>query len=96
MRTHGSRSGGDPAKQAQLTLGDLRSPRGAVPRNCAWEHGGMGAEKSAEAIVGCVVGEASQALQCLEAELTDRPNRKRQMKGRTKRTKEQSEPSRWA
>jgi len=56
----------------------------------------MGAEKSAEAIVGCVVGEASEALQCLKAELTDRPNRERQMKGRTKRTKEQSEPTRWA
>src|ERR1700730_9961753 len=39
--------------------------------------GGLTAEqKSAEGVVGHDVGEASEALQCREAEITDRPSRK--------------------
>jgi hypothetical protein len=47
--------------------------------------GGLTAEqKSAEGIVGHVVGEVSEALQCRKAELTDRPSRKRWLKARTR------------
>ena len=38
--------------------------------------GGLTAEqKSAEGVVGHVVGKASEALQCRKAEATDRPSR---------------------
>jgi len=55
-----------------------------------------GAEKSAEAIVVRVVGEAREALQSRKAESTDRPSRERRTKGGTRWTKEQSELTRWA
>src|ERR1700680_3422410 len=41
-------------------------------------------QKSAEGIVGHVVGKASEALQCRKAESTDRPSRKRWLKARTR------------
>ena len=42
-------------------------------------------QKSAEGIVGHVVGEASEALRDRKVESTDRPSRKRWMKARTRR-----------
>jgi hypothetical protein len=41
-------------------------------------------QKSAEGVVGHVVGDASEALQCREAETTDRLSRKRWLKARTR------------
>src|ERR1022692_2112811 len=47
--------------------------------------GGLTAgQKSAEGIVGHVVGEASEALRCRKAESTDRPSRKRWSKAPTR------------
>ena len=47
--------------------------------------GGLTAEqKSAEGIVGHVVGKASEALRCRKAESTDRPSRERWLKARTR------------
>jgi hypothetical protein len=47
--------------------------------------GGLTAgQKSAEGIVGHVVGKASEALRCREAESTDRPSRERWLKARTR------------
>jgi hypothetical protein len=42
-------------------------------------------QKSAEGILGHEVGKASEALQCRKAEQTDRPNRERWPKARTRR-----------
>jgi hypothetical protein len=42
-------------------------------------------QKSAEGILGHVVGKASEALRCRKAELTDRPSRERWLKARTRR-----------
>src|SRR5450755_1067422 len=43
-----------------------------------WPKGDLTAEqKSAEGILGCIVGRASEALQRRKAESTDRPSRKR-------------------
>src|ERR1700679_3515175 len=42
-------------------------------------------QKSAEGILGHVVGKASEALRCRKAESTDRPNRERWLKARTRR-----------
>jgi hypothetical protein len=42
-------------------------------------------QKSAEGILGHDVGEASEALQGRKAESTDRPNRERRPKARTRR-----------
>jgi hypothetical protein len=42
------------------------------------------AQKSAEGIVGHVVGKASEALPYRKAELTDRPSRERWLKARTR------------
>ena len=52
----------------------LRGPKGYLTAG----------QKSAEGIVGCVVGKAREALQCRKAESTDRPSRKRQLKARTR------------
>ncbi len=41
-------------------------------------------QKSAEGILGHVVGKASEALQCRKAESTDRPSRERWLKARTR------------
>ena len=41
-------------------------------------------QKSAEGILGHVVGKASEALRCRKAESTDRPSRKRWLKARTR------------
>ena len=41
-------------------------------------------QKSAEGILGHVVGKASEALQSRKAESTDRPSRKRWLKARTR------------
>ena len=47
--------------------------------------GGLTAgQKSAEGILGHVVGKASEALRCRKAESTDRPSRKRWLKARTR------------
>src|SRR6202047_474169 len=47
--------------------------------------GGLTAgQKSAEGILGHDVGKASEALGCRKAESTDRPNRKRWLKARTR------------
>jgi len=47
--------------------------------------GGLTAgQKSAEGIVGHVVGKASEALRCRKAESTDRPRRKRWLKAQTR------------
>ena len=45
----------------------------------------IAAQKSAEGILGHVVGEASEALQYRKAESTDRLSRKRWLKARTRR-----------
>src|SRR5260370_40219251 len=42
-------------------------------------------QKSAEGILGHVVGKASEALRCRKAESTDRPSRERWLKARTRR-----------
>jgi hypothetical protein len=47
--------------------------------------GGLTAgQESAEGILGHVVGKASEALQFRKAESTDRPNRERWLKARTR------------
>jgi len=56
-----------------VSLWRLRRPRGSLTAG----------QKSAEGIVGHVVGKASEALQSRKAESTDRPNRKRWLKART-------------
>jgi hypothetical protein len=43
-------------------------------------------QKSAEGIVGYVVGKASEALQCRKAESTDRPSRKTVTEGPNERS----------
>ena len=59
-------------KAAELTPGDL--PCVAAATESA--RGGLTAEqKSAESVIGHVVGEAREALQCRKAEATDRPSR---------------------
>ena len=45
-------------------------------------------QKSAEGIVGHVVGKASEALRSRKAESTDRPSRERWQKARTRRSGE--------
>jgi hypothetical protein len=52
----------------------LRGPKGNLTAG----------QKSAEGILGRVVGKASEALPCRKAESTDRPNRKRRLKARTR------------
>ena len=48
--------------------------------------GGLTAgQKSAEGILGHVVGKASEALRCRKAESTDMPSRERWLKARTRR-----------
>jgi hypothetical protein len=50
-----------------------------------WSKDGLTAEqKSAEGILGHVVGKASEALRCRKAESTDRPSRERWLKARTR------------
>jgi hypothetical protein len=64
-----------------------KSYRGAAlaVRRLRLSKGGLTAgQKSAEGILGHVVGKASEALQCRKVESTDRPNRKRWLKARTK------------
>ena len=57
-----------------MSLRRLRVPKGGLTAG----------QKSAEGIVGHVVGKASEALQCRKAESTDRPSRKRWLKARTR------------
>ncbi len=55
------------------------------PWRLRWSKGFLTAgQKSAEGILGHVVGEASEALQCRKAESTDRPSRERWLKARTR------------
>jgi hypothetical protein len=50
-----------------------------------WPKGNLTAgQKSAEGILGHVVGKASEALQGRKAESTDRPSRERWLKARTR------------
>ena len=57
-----------------MSLRRLRMPRGILTAG----------QKSAEGIVGHVVGKASEALRRRKVESTDRPNRKRWLKARTR------------
>ena len=50
-----------------MSLRRLRLPKGSLTAG----------QKSAEGILGHVVGKASEALQCRKAESTDRPSRER-------------------
>src|SRR5258706_16059789 len=76
------RSGGRAWKAVELTPGDLSCVRNGLRR----PRGSLTAgQKSAEGIVGCDVGEASEALRDRKVESTDRPNRERQSKARTRR-----------
>src|ERR1700737_5208977 len=52
----------------------LRLPKGGLTAG----------QKSAEGILGHDVGKASEALRCRKAESTDRPNRERWLKARTR------------
>src|SRR6202795_5128809 len=63
-----------PQEICSVSLRRLRLPKGGLTAG----------QKSAEGILGHVVGEASEALQCREAETTDRPSRKRWLKARTR------------
>jgi hypothetical protein len=54
----------------------LRLPKGSLTAE----------QKSAEGVLGQDVGEASEALQKPKAEQTDRPNRERWLKARTRRS----------
>ena len=76
------RSGDCAWKAAEITPGDLscvvatrlREPKGDLTAG----------QKSAEGVLGYVVGRASEALRCRKAESTDRPRRKRWLKARTR------------
>ena len=57
-----------------MSLRRLRRPRGSLTAE----------QKSAEGIVGQVVGKASEALRYRKVESTDRPSRKRWLKARTR------------
>jgi len=57
------------------------------PRRLRPSNGGLTAvQKSAEGVVGHDVGKASEALQQPKGGATDRPNRKRWLKARTRRS----------
>src|ERR1035438_10524336 len=75
------RFGDSARKVAELTPGDLsrvarrlRMPRGTLTAG----------QKSAEGILGHVVGKASEALRRRKVESTDRPSRERWLKARTR------------
>src|SRR6266700_5497175 len=63
-----------PQEICSASLWRLRLPRGNLTAG----------QKSAEGILGHVVGEASEALRCRKAESTDRPSRERWLKARTR------------
>jgi hypothetical protein len=63
-----------PQEICPVSLRRLRTPRGGL----------IAGQKSAEGIVGHVVGEASEALWNRKVEPTDRPSRKRWLKARTR------------
>src|SRR5580704_906204 len=63
-----------PQEICSVSLRRLRLPKGGL----------IAGQKSAEGILGHVVGKASEALRCRKAESTDRPNRKRWLKAQTR------------
>src|SRR5258708_40157329 len=63
-----------PQEICSVSLRRLRAPQGGLTAG----------QKSAEGIVGHVVGKASEALRRRKVEATDRPNRKRWLKARTR------------
>src|SRR5580658_8108409 len=74
------RSGGCAWKAVELTPGDLS----CVRHGLRLSRGSLTAgQKSAEGVVGYVVGEASEALRNRKVESTDRPSRERWSKART-------------
>src|SRR6266480_1179633 len=64
-----------PQEICPVSLRRLRMPGGGLTAG----------QKSAEGIVGHVVGKASEALRRRKVEPTDRPSRKRWLKARTRR-----------
>src|SRR5258708_22801072 len=77
------RSGACAQKAAELTPGDLSCVRNGLRLS----RGSLTAgQKSAEGVLGYVVGEASEALRNRKVELTDRPSRERWLKARTRRS----------
>jgi hypothetical protein len=75
----------DPAAVRRRRLNLPREICSVSFRRLRLSRGSLTAEqKSAEGIVGHVVGKASEALQGRKTELTDRPNRKRWLKARTR------------
>src|SRR5271169_2071019 len=63
-----------PQEICSVSLLRLRQPRGGLTAG----------QKSAEGVVGHVVGKANEALRRRKVESTDRPNRKRWLKARTR------------
>jgi len=63
-----------PQEICSVSLWRLRMPRGILTAG----------QKSAEGVLGHVVGKASEALRRRKVESTDRPNRKRWLKARTR------------
>jgi len=77
------RSGGCAWKAVELTPGDLFRVRNGLRLS----RGNLTAgQKSAEGVLGYVVGEASEALRKPKGGAMDRPNRKRWPKARTRRS----------
>jgi len=64
-----------PREICSVSFRRLRLPQGSLTAG----------QKSAEGIVGHVVGKAIEALQSRKVESTDRPSRKRWLKARTRR-----------
>ena len=82
IKDAGCKFGGGARKAVELTSGDLPF---AVESRLRVERSVLtGRQKSAEGIVSHVVGRASEALKNRKVETTDRPNRKRWQKARTK------------
>src|SRR5712691_12838122 len=76
------RSGGCAWKAAELTPGDLS----CVREGLRLSRGNLTAgQKSAEGVLGYVVGEASEALRNRKVETTDRPSRERWFEGPNER-----------
>jgi hypothetical protein len=76
------RSGDCARKAAEITPGDLSC---VVATRLRELRGDLTAgQKSAEGVLGYVVGKASEALRNRKVESTDRPNRKRWLKARTR------------